>query len=127
MHIFQMIPATDWSAVFIDEQQAALVASWREGDDWPPETLPLVREPLVCWAYLEHPLGDRRLLPDGSVEPYRYISGMVAIMGPDGEPQVMPASGHLFVGYLHSSQPLSTLAQEAQLTWEAYTPEPERD
>jgi hypothetical protein len=125
MRIFQMIPATDWSAVYIDEKQVAPLSPWIEEDDRSPESLPLVRVPLVCWAYLEDPMGGKEHLPDGTVEPHHFISGMVAIIGPDGDPQVMPASGDLFVGYLHTSQPLSTMARHAQLVWELYTPEQE--
>jgi hypothetical protein len=125
MRIFHMIPATKWSAVYIDAKQVTPLSAWMAEDDRPPDSLPLVRLPLVCWAHLEDPLGGKEHLQDETVEPYRYISGMVAVIGPDGDPQVMPASGDLFVGYLHTSQPLSTLAQDAQRVWELYTPEPE--
>jgi hypothetical protein len=121
MRIFQMIPAADWSAVYIDEPQVAPLAPWMAEEDRPPESLPLVRVPLVCWAYLEDPLGGREHLPDGSVAPHRYIAGMEAVIGPDGGAQVMPASGDLFVGYLHASQPLSTLAAQAELVRDLYT------
>jgi hypothetical protein len=47
---------------------------------------------------------------DWSVEPHRDISGMQAAIGPEGDTQVMPASGSLFVGYLHALQPQSTQA-----------------
>jgi hypothetical protein len=123
MRIFQMIPATDWSAVYLDEAQVAPLAPWMAENDRPPESLPLVRVPLVCWAYMEDPFGTKEILHDGGEVPHRYIAGMEAVIGSDGDAQVMPSSGHLFVGYLHASQPLSTLAAQAQLVWDFYAQE----
>ena len=120
MRIFQMIPATEWSAVYIDEAQVAPLSPWLAADDRPPESLPLVRVPLGCWAYLEASMGGQEYLPDGRFEPYCYISGMEAVIGPDGEASMEPSGGDLFVGYLHADQPLSTLAAQAQHNWEVY-------
>lgn len=123
MRIFQMIPAPEGSAVYVDEAQVTPLSPWQAENDRPPESLPLVRVPLVCWAYLADPDGTQELLPDGTAKPYHVISGMEAVIGPDGDPQVAPSGGDLFVGYLHASQPLSTLAAHAQLVWEVYDPD----
>jgi hypothetical protein len=120
MRIFSMIPATDWSAVYLDDAQVAPLSPWMAEDDRPPESLPLVRRPLVCWADLEDPMGGQEIRHDGSVEPHRAITGMEAVIGPDGDAQVMPSGGDLFVGYLHASQPLSMLAAHAELVWRVY-------
>jgi hypothetical protein len=125
MRIFHMLPATDGSAVYIDEKEVAPLSPWMEEDDRSPESLPLVRVPLVGWASLEDPMGGKEHLPDGTVEPHRFIRGMEAVIGPDGDAQVMPSGGDLFVGYLHTSQPLSTLMDHARCVWDLYSAERE--
>jgi hypothetical protein len=124
MRIFQIIPAPEWAAIYIDESQVAPLSPWQAEEDRPPETLPLARRPLVCWAYLEDPRGSQELLPDGTTRPHHVLSGMEAVIGPDGDAQVAPSGGDLFVGYLHESQPLSTLAAHAELVWGVYSAQP---
>jgi hypothetical protein len=124
MRLFQMIPAPECAAVYIDEAEVTPLSPWQAEEDHSAESLPLVRVPLVCWAHVEDPDGTQEHLPDGTVKPYHLISGMEARTSPDGEAQIAPSGGDLLVGYLHASQPLSTLAAHAELVWGVYSAQP---
>ena len=114
--VLQMLPADGWSSVYIDVERA-------RGADPDEESLPLLSKPLVCWAYIRD-YHEVILLPDGRQVPHEHLVGMDTLVGPDGDAQVQPTMGDTFVGYLHWTQTLETLREQARAVWHslAYGP-----